>query len=189
MHKIKTPERRMERTELAINILEFSFSGYGSCLYKQTIDTSADGADAVSGVASRDECLQACEDQYDTCKAVEYSPQFGCYMHTAEVTATRSNAGVTLYEVLQCSKFSFVQAFRLEIILFLISQPRPALCIVSRTPTELLSTIEYNFRQSTTIATLQGTLIQLRPTRYLTKQELRQRNAWITASKQLIAKL
>ena len=71
------------------------------------MDTSADGASEVTGVDNLDDCLEACNDD-DDCMAVEYSDEFGCWMHTADdyEDNIKDNTGVTLYKFQSCGKTS-----------------------------------------------------------------------------------
>ena len=82
-----------------------SFVAFEGCTFHRTDDTSADGAEEVEDADTVEECLRACKNA-DNCFAVEFSTEYGCYMHTSDAFGNqlRPNTGVTIYEKTSCGK-------------------------------------------------------------------------------------
>ena len=78
-------------------------TAYGNCQFETYIDMSASGASQVTSATSLDACLSACV-QDTTCFAVEYSEEYKCWMHKADITASlMGNPGVTTYRRESCA--------------------------------------------------------------------------------------
>jgi hypothetical protein len=68
-----------------------------------TINMGAQGASIVPDVRSLDACLDACVDGDSVCFAMEYSQDFGCYIHETSCDSLYSIQDVTLYKLINCT--------------------------------------------------------------------------------------
>ena len=83
------------------------YTVYEDCQFTKYENMSSTGADRVANVNTLDVCLSACKDDTANCKAVEYSDEFGCYMHSdaGYLDNAMDNEGVTIYNLNECGEW------------------------------------------------------------------------------------
>ncbi|ELU00862.1 hypothetical protein CAPTEDRAFT_212221 [Capitella teleta] len=80
---------------------------YEGCNFVVSEDMSSSGAAKVNGADTLDACLSACKGDQENCKAVEYSEQYKCYMHSVDTYEANlaSNTGVNVYKFQDCGRW------------------------------------------------------------------------------------
>lgn len=115
-HGIKSvwwvPDKNLALTFSNIDLVCLVYEG---CNFVISEDMASSGAAKVNGADTLDACLSACKGDQENCKAVEYSEQYKCYMHSEDTYEANlaSDTGVNVYKFQDCGKCQNLFWFRM----------------------------------------------------------------------------